>query len=153
MKKMRVTTCIRRCAPLLFLLAARLRPPAPSRSPGPSPTSTTSPRAALRPVPSRSRTPEKTPQEVKVYQTDYLFYADGSTYYGDPGTMPRSNTRWISFTPKQFTVPAGEEVTVRYTIQVPNDARLAGPYWSILMVEPVEARLARVRAPRPRRTG
>jgi hypothetical protein len=81
--------------------------------------------------------PDREVREVKVYQTDYLFYADGATYYGDPGTMPRSNTRWITFTPKQFALPGGEQITVRYTIQVPNDAQLAGTYWSILMVEPV----------------
>ena len=31
------------------------------------------------------------PQEVKVYQTDYLFWADGRNEYGEPGATPRSN--------------------------------------------------------------
>ena len=138
MKKMRVAICIRRCVLLLFLLAAALAPAGTIQVAG-------SLTHEYDVAPGGSYTgsivvqnPEKDPQEVRVYQTDYLFYADGSSYYGDPGTMPRSSTRWISFTPKQFTVPAGEEVTVRYTIQVPDDARLRGTYWSVIMVEPVE---------------
>ncbi|MFT7550090.1 MAG: hypothetical protein ACI9BV_000386 [Rhodothermales bacterium] len=30
-------------------------------------------------------------QEAKIYQTDYLFYSDGSNVYGDPGLNERSN--------------------------------------------------------------
>lgn len=76
-------------------------------------------------------------QEVKVLQTDYLFYADGRNDYGIPGSHPRSNAKWITFTPQQFTVPAQGIITVNYTIQAPNDAKLTGTYWSMFMVEPL----------------
>jgi hypothetical protein len=135
---MRVPRCLRRCVPVLFLLAAVIAPAGTIQvvgaltheydvTPGGSYTGTIV-----------VQNPEKFPQEVRVYQTDYLFYADGASYYGDPGTMPRSSARWISFTPKQFKLPAAEEAAVRYTIQVPDDARLRGTYWSVIMVEPVE---------------
>ena len=39
------------------------------------------------------------PEEVKVYQTDYFFYADQRVIYGDPGKLPRSNASWITYTP------------------------------------------------------
>jgi hypothetical protein len=81
--------------------------------------------------------PEDTPQEIKAYQTDYFFYADGKVLYGDPGGLPRSNARWMTLSPRQVTIPANETVTVHYTIQVPNDATLKGTYWSVIMIEPV----------------
>jgi len=30
-------------------------------------------------------------QEVKIYQTDYLFFCDGTNQYGEPGKIERSN--------------------------------------------------------------
>jgi peptidoglycan hydrolase-like protein with peptidoglycan-binding domain len=78
-----------------------------------------------------------TAQEVKAYQSDYFFYADGSTLYGEPGDLPRSNARWMSLSPKQVTIPPKETVTINFIIQVPDDATLTGTYWSLVMVEPV----------------
>jgi len=76
-------------------------------------------------------------QEVRVYQSDYLFYADGRNVYGDPGTSPRSNARWVTFTPRQLTVAPGDTAAIYYKIQVPADKALVGTYWSMLMVEPL----------------
>lgn len=78
-----------------------------------------------------------TAQQVRVYQTDYLFYADGRNLYGDPGSVARSNSSWITFTPRQFAVPPHATVPVYYTVQVPQDNSLKGTYWSLLMVEPL----------------
>ena len=78
------------------------------------------------------------PQEVKVYQTDYLFACDGTNNYADPGTTARSNATWVSFTPSFFTIPPRSTATVNYTVQVPMDSaakKLVGSYWSMLMVE------------------
>lgn len=77
------------------------------------------------------------PGQVKIYQTDYLFYANGKSLYGDPGKTPRSNASWITYTPHQFTIPPKEIASVYYTIQVPEDPKLFGTYWSMLMVEPI----------------
>ncbi len=77
------------------------------------------------------------PQQVRAYQHDYLFYADGSNIYGDPGSVMRSNAPWISFAPALLTIPARETASVHYSVEVPTDESLAGTYWSILMVEPV----------------
>lgn len=78
------------------------------------------------------------PQEVKVYQTDYLFFRDGTNIYGEPGKNERSNAKWISFSPSYVTVPPQSSVNVSYTVNVPPDApskKLVGSYWSMLMVE------------------
>ena len=77
------------------------------------------------------------PREVKIYQTDYLFLCDGKNFYGEPGSVPRSNSKWISFSPQQVVVAAGDRVPVYYAIQVPNNDDLRGTYWSMLMIEPV----------------
>lgn len=80
------------------------------------------------------------PQEVKVYQTDYLFACDGTNNYADAGTLARSNATWVSFSPSFFTVPPRGTATVNYTVQVPTDTtvkKLVGSYWSMLMIEGV----------------
>jgi hypothetical protein len=90
--------------------------------------------------------------QVNAYQTDYLFYADGSNLYGEPGSAPRSNAQWFTISPKRLTIPPGEAASVHYSGQVPeirelasiNDdlqlmesVNLVGTYWSMVMVEPV----------------
>ena len=84
--------------------------------------------------------PGDAPQEVKVYQTDYSFSSDGRAEYGEPaGGLTRSNAKWITLSPSRVTIPAGESVTVGFTVQVPDSASLTGTYWSLIMVEPVDA--------------
>jgi len=81
--------------------------------------------------------PGDKPQDVKVYQTDYLFFCDGTNLYGEPGKDPRSNADWISFSPPRLTIPPGQTVPVNYVIQTPADESLKGTYWSMIMVEGV----------------
>ncbi len=82
--------------------------------------------------------PDDKPQEIKAYQTDYFFYADGTVLYGDPGKLPRSNARWISISPHQALIPPKESLSIHFSIQVPGDESMKGTYWSVIMIEPVE---------------
>lgn len=78
------------------------------------------------------------PQQAKVYQTDYLFQADGSNYFGDPGKLARSNASWIDVSASQVVVPPRSAIEITYRVNVPdqiNDAIPTGSYWSIIMVE------------------
>jgi len=93
------------------------------------------------------------PQEVKVYQNDYLFFFDGRNAFGEPGKDPRSNASWLIFNPHRLIIPPNGTATVNYTVKVPdgpnlpddpnlvddpnrpNDPNLVGTYWSMLMVE------------------
>ncbi len=77
------------------------------------------------------------PQEVKLYQTDYMFNSEGTTFYGEPGKLERSNADWVSFSPSRLTIPAKGSAGVDYTVEVPDDKSMTGTYWSILMVEPI----------------
>jgi hypothetical protein len=75
------------------------------------------------------------PQEAKVYQTDYLFFSDGTNRYDQPGSHPRSNARWITFSPAYVTLPPHATISVSYSVAVPTGGPLNGTYWSMLMVE------------------
>lgn len=74
------------------------------------------------------------PQEAKVYQTDYLFFADGTNRYDQPGSHPRSNAQWVTFSPAYLTLPPHATVNVSFSVAVPNPP-VSGSYWSMLMVE------------------
>lgn len=81
------------------------------------------------------------PQEAKIYQTDYLFLANGTNSYGEPGSHNRSNAKWIVFSPAFLELPPQAMVDVHYTVTVPSGKQetLAGSYWSMLMVEGIPA--------------
>jgi hypothetical protein len=81
----------------------------------------------------RNLTPQNQP--VRIYQTDYLFFADGTSHYDSAGSTPRSNAKWITPTVRSITVPPLSEVTVTYSVNVPASDSLSGSYWSALMVE------------------
>ncbi len=72
---------------------------------------------------------------VEITQSDYLFFADGSNVYGEPGSVPRSNVAWISFYASPIIEP-GETVSIPFTIKVPNDPSLVGTYWSMILITP-----------------
>jgi hypothetical protein len=74
---------------------------------------------------------------VRVSQTDYAFFADGRTLYGEPGASARSNAKWINVSPMNVTIPPQGSASVFYEITAPNDPGLAGSYWSVIMVEPL----------------
>jgi hypothetical protein len=78
----------------------------------------------------------ESPCRVKIYQTDYLFYADGTNLYGSPASNPYSNAKWIALSAKWLTIPAGETAPVNYEVQIPHISDLQGTYWSLVMVEP-----------------
>lgn len=83
------------------------------------------------------RNPLDEPAEVKIYQTDYLFFSDGTSTYGEPGKIERSNAKWISFSPHRLVIPPQDKSAVEYTVKVPDDETLVGTYWSMLMVEEI----------------
>jgi hypothetical protein len=82
--------------------------------------------------------PTTSPQAIRLFKTDYSFKADGTTNYDDAGTMPRSNSKWISLQSERITVPPRSEVTVPYTVVVPPSDSLRGTYWSLIKVQAAE---------------
>jgi hypothetical protein len=91
------------------------------------------------------------PQEAKVYQTDYAFRHDGTNNYGEPGSLPRSNAKWIAFSPSFMTLPPQGTMAVNYTVTVPKESeskKMIGTYWSMLMVEGIQKGSAESSVPR-----
>jgi hypothetical protein len=93
--------------------------------------------------------PNDEAQEVAVTQTDYSFGAEGTTQFGVPGSVPRSNAGWIEVSPHRFLIPPHQSATVNYAIRVPVNPALAGTYWSVLMFEPVDSDSPGAPAARP----
>jgi hypothetical protein len=79
----------------------------------------------------------KTPADVKIYQSDYSFSADGRSSFGSPGTVPRSNASWLHLGQEQITIRPGERARVDYEVRVPDDAGLTGTYWSAVLVQEI----------------
>ncbi|MCJ7682249.1 MAG: hypothetical protein MUP70_16100, partial [Candidatus Aminicenantes bacterium] len=77
------------------------------------------------------------PEEARLYLQDFSFNYEGKKEYTNPGTLSRSNSFWVQFSPSRVTVPPQETMEVKYTIQIPLDDELSGTFWSILMVEGV----------------
>lgn len=77
------------------------------------------------------------PEEVKIYQTDYRFNCEGKSFYDEPSNFPRSNAGWIAFSPKRLMIPPKEEMSIQFVVQVPALDSLFGTYWSVIMVEPI----------------
>ncbi len=77
------------------------------------------------------------PEEVKLYLTDYSTEAGGKKYYMDPGTTARSNASWITVSPMRFFIPAHEDYTVYFTVDIPGDNTMTGTYWSMMMIEAI----------------
>lgn len=74
-------------------------------------------------------------QSVRLYQTDYTFFADGTSHFDAPGSTPRSNAKWIVLSTSQVVVPPAGDANVAYTVSVPPNDSLRGTYWSTVMVE------------------
>jgi hypothetical protein len=74
-------------------------------------------------------------EEVKITQSDYLFFFYGKTIYGEPGKTRRSNANWIEFSPDRVLISPGGVSSVNYVVKVPDDGTLVGTYWSMLLVE------------------
>jgi len=88
-------------------------------------------------------------QPVRIYQTDYLFFADGTSHFDDPGTAARSNAKWITPTVRSLLVPPSSEMTVTYTVRIPANDSLSGTYWSTIMVEGAPSEAGRPSSGRP----
>ncbi|MEI6874544.1 MAG: hypothetical protein WCL50_05365 [Spirochaetota bacterium] len=76
-------------------------------------------------------------ERVKLYLNDYLFFADGSNIFGEPGRDPRSNSSWISLDENEVVIAPGKEHEVPYSVRVPSDTAMVGSYWSLIFVQAI----------------
>ncbi|MCF7950370.1 MAG: hypothetical protein K9L57_01910 [Spirochaetaceae bacterium] len=76
-------------------------------------------------------------ERVRLYQSDYLYYADGRNEYGEVGSHDRSNAPWIRLGKEEVSVAPGKEQEVAYTVHVPPGGDLNGSFWSLVMVQSI----------------
>lgn len=76
-------------------------------------------------------------RDVRIYQRDYRFLNTGEAFYDEPGTLERSNASWIDINPTYITIEPGQTTFVNYELRVPQNDKLSGTYWSVIMVEEV----------------
>lgn len=75
------------------------------------------------------------PQPVRIYQTDYRFFSDGTSRFDSAGTTARSNASWLTPSAASLTIPPSSDVTLTYTVALPAVDTLRGTYWSAVMIE------------------
>ncbi|MFP4472579.1 MAG: hypothetical protein ACLFPX_01740 [Candidatus Omnitrophota bacterium] len=70
-----------------------------------------------------------------IYLEDFEYKPPftGEKNFMRAGTAERSNAEWINFYPSEITLPPSSADTIRYTINVPEDAR--GGYYSVMFFE------------------
>lgn len=88
----------------------------------------------------RIQNSDPTDQEVRIYQTDYLYNYQDQTFYDEPGIKggnKRSNTGWIQYSPKTVILKGKESRNVEFEISVPSGDTITGTFWSSIMVEGV----------------
>lgn len=78
-----------------------------------------------------------TEQNVRVYQTDYMFFADGNSPFAAPGTSARSNAGWVRPSATTLRMAPRSQSVVMYQVSVPASDTLRGTYWSTIMLEPM----------------
>lgn len=100
------------------------------------------PKVQLKLAPGENYTGEMTAEnpteeevKVKIYLEDWV-YAPGGTgqkNFTPMGTTPLSAAKWIAFSPAEETIKPFGRTVVRYTIQVPQDAK--GARYAVLFFE------------------
>ncbi|MCF7929185.1 MAG: hypothetical protein K9L68_10335 [Spirochaetales bacterium] len=76
-------------------------------------------------------------ERVKLYLSDYLYYADGRNEYREAGSHDRSNAPWIRLGKEEVSIAPGKEQEVAYTVHVPPGGDLTGSFWSLVMVQSI----------------
>ena len=72
------------------------------------------------------------PQALAVSVSDWIQTDKGSVSFLKPGGDPYSASAWITLSSDVLSVPANGGATFRFSVDVPNDASLAGTYKTVV---------------------
>lgn len=78
-------------------------------------------------------------KSVRIYPRDYWFSHLGESKHDLPGSLPRSNAAWITYTPQLITLEPREKAIVEFEVNIPENDSLIGTYWSVIMIEGITA--------------
>lgn len=74
---------------------------------------------------------DEAPLTVKAYFSDFVLPQSGPAKFMSPGGSANSIANWIRYTPDTFSLAPKLDQQVKYTIQVPQNAK-PGLYWGVL---------------------
>lgn len=74
--------------------------------------------------------------EARLYLTDYMYHADGTSVFGEPGTGERSCAGWVALHSELVAAPPRSTLAVPFSVRVPAGAAV-GSHWCLIMVEQV----------------
>jgi hypothetical protein len=80
----------------------------------------------------------KKPSRVVFYKTDLQHNCLGETKFISKGSHDRSCVEWIEYSNNEMMIPAEQEVSVVYSLKVP-DKEMNGSFWGVIMVEELES--------------
>lgn len=81
-------------------------------------------------------------EQVDLKLVDYGCNSDGEHFYDEPaGIKPCSNANWVLLGQERVILAPNEEREIYYVIEVPDDKKLSGSYWSVLLIEPADSPL------------
>jgi hypothetical protein len=86
-------------------------------------------------IPITVRNSSFDPVHVQASMSDFGVGTDGGYQFDKVGSRPYSLMRWAAIKPREFDVPAGSAQEVQLTLQVPQDASLAGEYAGIVFFQ------------------
>jgi len=72
---------------------------------------------------------------VKIYQGDWDEDIYNRSRYFPPGALGHSAANWIKFSPERLYLGPQKTEEVRVEVNVPEDNKPSGSYWSMLFVE------------------
>ena len=72
-------------------------------------------------------------EHVRAYCQDWTLKPDGVVVFVDAGKLPNSASPWVTLSPTDLTLEAGESAQVRYTIRPP--AGIAGEHRTVIIFE------------------
>lgn len=76
-----------------------------------------------------------TPEPMLLKKSDYRCNADGENFFEEPGTLSRSNAKWIDLPVERVVIPPKGKTDIFFTIRAPNDQQLNGSYYSVILIE------------------
>ncbi len=77
---------------------------------------------------------------LRVYWEDFMYVEpyDGTKEFVASGTSDRSLSKWVNFSPQEFTIEPLGSKKITYSIQIPENAK--GGYYGVLFVEDAGAK-------------
>ncbi|MEK7705303.1 MAG: hypothetical protein AAB426_10115, partial [Myxococcota bacterium] len=73
------------------------------------------------------------PLTFRASARDYGLDARGEEYFANAGTLPGTMASWLSFLPREITVPPKSQRPIRVVISVPADA--TGGHYALVLVQ------------------